>query len=139
MPGHVNWFGPQVKARLHRELVKRLHAASFTVENHARGLISDGFPPASSAGEPPHVRTGALRNSVTHEVIEITEIARIGTNLPYGRHLELGTTKMAARPWLRRALAETRAAVAAIFTTASPATRGPGPGRDERGRFIKQT
>jgi HK97 gp10 family phage protein len=140
MAGNVRWFGPEFKAAVHRENVKRLHAAAITIENHARELISDGHPPASSAGDPPHVRTGALRNSVTREVGEAEEVARVGTNLRYGRYLELGTTRMAARPWLRRAMAETQAAVARIFTSsAGGAPRGPGAGRDEKGRFVKRT
>lgn len=119
MADNVRWFGPEVKARLHRENIKRLTAAALTIENHSRRSISEGYPPASIPGEPPHVRTGALRNSVTHEVGDFEEIARIGTNLPYGRHLELGTKHMPARPWLRRAFAETRAAVARIFEAAA--------------------
>ena len=43
------------------------------------------------------------------------EIARIGTNLKYGLYLELGTRRMAARPYLRRALDETRDEIRALF------------------------
>ncbi|CAN0502344.1 unnamed protein product, partial [Phaeothamnion confervicola] len=67
----------------------------------------------SAAGEPPHVQTGRLRASVAWERVGL--IVRIGTNVIYGRWLELGTKKMAARPWLRRMLAEQRAALARII------------------------
>jgi hypothetical protein len=32
----------------------------------------------------------------------------LGTNVPYGLYTELGTKKMAARPWLRPALVRAR-------------------------------
>jgi HK97 gp10 family phage protein len=62
----------------------------------------------SAPGAPPYKQTGLLRASVTHELSEgyLAVTARVGTNLPYGKYLELGTRKMAARPWLRRALLE---------------------------------
>jgi HK97 gp10 family phage protein len=48
------------------------------------------------------VRTGRLRNSITHQQYdEETEI--IGTNVEYAPHVELGTRRMAARPYLRPA------------------------------------
>lgn len=67
----------------------------------------------SRPGDPPFKQTGHLRRSVAREVIGLT--ARVGTNLDYGRFLELGTRHMAARPWLRRALAESQREIAAIF------------------------
>jgi phage gpG-like protein len=71
----------------------------------------------SGPGEPPYKQTGRLRAGVTHEVLDESAkiTARVGTNLPYGRHLELGTRKMAARPWLRRALDECRAEITRLF------------------------
>lgn len=68
----------------------------------------------SKPGEPPHVQTGRLRASVAYEVEG--KVARIGTNVIYGRHLELGTSKMAPRPWLRRMLAEMTPTFRAILT-----------------------
>lgn len=48
------------------------------------------------------VDTGRLRNSITHaQEDEDTEI--IGTNVEYAPFVELGTVKMAARPYLRPA------------------------------------
>ena len=48
------------------------------------------------------VDTGRLRNSITHEQMsEDTEV--IGTNVEYAPYVELGTSKMAARPFLRPA------------------------------------
>ena len=55
----------------------------------------------SAPGEAPAVQKGRLRNSIVHQpATAATLIARVGTNVPYGKHLEFGTSKMAARPWL---------------------------------------
>lgn len=56
------------------------------------------YPPASVAGEPPHIRTGKLKGSV-HGVVAGGKI-RIRM-VPYGAHLEKGTRKMAARPFVK--------------------------------------
>ena len=70
----------------------------------------------SAPGEPPHVQTGRLRASVAFEVDKESLTARVGTNVKYGRYLELGTRAgIAPRPWLRRALAETAAQINAIL------------------------
>ena len=48
------------------------------------------------------VDTGNLRNSITHQQYdENTEV--IGTNVEYAPYVELGTHKMAPRPYLRPA------------------------------------
>ncbi len=49
------------------------------------------------------VDTGALRRSITHEFLSKRE-AIVGSNLEYAPHVELGTVKMAAQPFLRPAL-----------------------------------
>lgn len=44
------------------------------------------------------VDTGRLRASLTHDAG--VDSVRIGTNVEYGPHLELGTSKQAAQPYL---------------------------------------
>jgi phage gpG-like protein len=68
----------------------------------------------SEPGEAPRKQYGHLRTSVSTEVLKL--VGRVGTNLEYGKHLELGTRHMAARPWLRRALNESRAKITAILS-----------------------
>ena len=68
----------------------------------------------SKPGEPPHKQRGRLLGSVAWEVAGL--VGRAGTNLLYGRWLEIGTRNMAARPWLRRALAECRDQIRAILS-----------------------
>ena len=54
---------------------------------------------------PSYVRTGALRNSIAHKYVPSEKVAYIGTNIEYAPYVELGTSKMAARPFLRNACA----------------------------------
>jgi HK97 gp10 family phage protein len=62
----------------------------------------------SKPGEPPHKQTGALRASITYRVEQDANGIKIivGSALPYARVLELGSSRMAPRPFLRRALKE---------------------------------
>ena len=48
------------------------------------------------------VDTGRLRGSISHAHDDTS--AYIGTNVEYGQYIELGTSKMAARPFLRNAI-----------------------------------
>lgn len=58
---------------------------------------------ASAPGQPPAQATGQLRQSVKTAIEGEGRkiIGMVGTDLPYGKMLEFGTRKMAARPWLR--------------------------------------
>lgn len=53
------------------------------------------------------VDTGRLRSSITNELGQDAEglVAVIGTNVEYAPYIELGTSKMAAQPFLLPALA----------------------------------
>ncbi len=124
------WHGPACLKAIEGELGRRLDASAITVANRAKKLLSvDGtgvaagpqrnargqfqkskrlvygaFP--SKPGEPPHVQTGRLRSSVAWERSGM--VARVGTNVPYGRYLEVNGPggNGQKRPWLKRALSE---------------------------------
>lgn len=61
----------------------------------------------SRPGQFPHKDFGRLRMSIAQDFDGKTS-TRVGTNVDYGRFLEFGTARMAARPWLRRSLMEER-------------------------------
>lgn len=60
------------------------------------------------------VDTGRLRNSITHQQ-ESENVEVIGTNVSYAPYVELGTSKMSARPFLRPAAEGHAAEYAAIL------------------------
>ncbi len=92
------------------QLAKGLLRKALEVERNAKQSMLGGGKPhvPSAAGEPPRVDTGVLRSSITHELIirGNNPVARVGTNVTYGRFLELGTSDIEPRPWLRPALAK---------------------------------
>ena len=68
---------------------------------------------ASAPGDPPAVDTGRLRQSVRYEIAPA--VGLVGTDLDYGKKLQFGTRKVAARPWLDVAFREAADRVKAIF------------------------
>lgn len=113
------WNGDGAAEHVRSTVARRLHRAAIVVKNRAKQLLKTpgtgrvkgrkvGPVVHSKPGEPPYKQTGRLWQSVAHEVDEPSLTARVGTNVEYGKHLELGTRKgLKPRPWLRRALAET--------------------------------
>jgi hypothetical protein len=99
----------QEKARetYRTRVVRGMQAAMEDLEEFAVAITSTGWPPPSSPGQPPHLRTGTLRGSIGHEVRVQTAavVGRLGVRRgpadKYAKHLEIGTERMAARPYLR--------------------------------------
>lgn len=65
---------------------------------------------ATGVGGGPNVRTGRLRASITWRVGEDDEsvFADVGSNVEYAVYVEMGTSRMTARPFLRPALPAAR-------------------------------
>jgi HK97 gp10 family phage protein len=103
-------------AKMKKELPKRLDAALLTgsldtmneakksIQGHqssgnvyVRGSITYT---ASTAGNPPNSDTGNLVQNITIQKIKGGYDVGSRKGAPYGVHLEFGTSKMAARPWL---------------------------------------
>ena len=107
MPVHMTDNRRQSKTALRKMVQKKLTRGALLIEREAKLSMKGGGKPhgASQPGHPPHVDTGRLRSSITHEVQASKNeiIARVGTNVVYGKWLELGTSRMQARPWLRPA------------------------------------
>lgn len=62
---------------------------------------------ASKPGDAPNTDTGQLVRSIRMEVDSDLRVF-VGTSLEYGKHLEFGTKRMDARPWLNPALDKNR-------------------------------
>jgi hypothetical protein len=128
----VDWNGPEAVAYVRKRAVRWVTVACLAVERRAKVLLSVagtgvnrdakgkfrrtyGSNP-SKPGEPPRKQTGRGRASVTHEVDPDKLTGRVGTNVDYMRHLELGTKRgILPRPWLRRAFAESMGEIKAAL------------------------
>lgn len=76
------------------------------------GLAADGHAKAKCP-----VDTGRLRNSITHVQLDAHHEA-IGTNVEYGRYVELGTSRADAQPFLVPAASEHSSEYRAIMRAA---------------------
>lgn len=70
--------------------------------------ISDPYPPSSDPGQYPKARTRNLRNNINTQVEReaLQVVGYVGTDVEYGRALELGTSKMEPRPFLSKTVEE---------------------------------
>jgi len=66
----------------------------------ARELVDRTAAQAARPGRPPRRVTGALAASIAVRRGDGGASAAVGSGLDYAAHLEFGTTRMAARPWL---------------------------------------
>lgn len=73
---------------------------------------------ASNPGDPPNTDTGRAVKSIKFDFQKSGLVGRVGTNLKYLAALEFGTKRIAARPWLSRAVAITSKHIGEIFKKA---------------------
>lgn len=83
----------EVKAKLLEKIERGLIACGLAAEGHAKQALTDQKA----------VDTGRLRNSITNQVDMSEQAVYIGTNVEYAAYVELGTSRMRARPYLRPA------------------------------------
>ncbi|MFQ5774191.1 MAG: HK97-gp10 family putative phage morphogenesis protein [Kiloniellaceae bacterium] len=91
----------RVSAAVERAVAGAVQAGAADVREAARELLDQpraGGP--SAPGEPPRKQSGRLRDNIFVRSTDDGLGAEVGTDLDYGAHLEFGTQKMAARPWL---------------------------------------
>jgi len=94
-------------------VAKDLQRRALNVESQAK-LNASGQPVAGAQnpeGRGPNVDTGRLRSSITHELArkdDGTLVARIGTNVSYGKPLETGLRGGRTYPFLVPALEAAR-------------------------------
>lgn len=94
---------------------KFLNALTGAVEE---GLAAIGLTAESYAKDLCPVDTGRLRNSITNAVAAKEQAVIIGTNVEYAAYVELGTTRMHARPYLRPAVSNHTDEYKALMETA---------------------
>lgn len=141
MAENLKWYGNRVFTLATEANVRAMHKAALLVESDVKKNFTlqgqgrrYGKHIASRPGEPPAIDTGILRASIMSEVKQhglsidgrvgpdvehIAAKAPIGTNVEYGLYLELGTSKMEPRPFLRSALIRTSKKVVKIFREAN--------------------
>ena len=80
---------------------KAIQAKDEAVERalEAIGLQAEGYAKLLSP-----VDTGRLRNSLTHQAKQSEKAVYIGTNVEYGKYVEMGTRRSKAQPYLRPAI-----------------------------------
>ena len=114
----MRWHGEEFQRQVHEQWAKNIEAAAIHVKGEIKRSLrignKDGTSP-SAAGDPPRRVTGRLSGSIAHEVDRKKLIGRVGTNVLYAKFLELGTRKMAARPFIRLGLENARHAIARIL------------------------
>lgn len=109
---------PEIRAKLPLLTDKHVMATAMQVEANMKTSMSGQKSgiiyqrggkahQASAPGEPPAIDTGNLVNSVFSEKSGPGQ-AVVGASAEYAEYLEFGTSKMAARPFLRPALEKVR-------------------------------
>lgn len=91
-------------ARMEREVGRALFAAGERIQVAAQisitaGAVSGKGHVASLPGEPPNNDTGVLAGNI-ETVQKSPLLVEVSSNAPYAAPLELGTSKMAARPYM---------------------------------------
>lgn len=108
----LEWYGNQLMTKAEAATERGLTKLAGKIAQHSRDLMHEtkhgkkyrSLPQTTSAPyEAPAVQTARLQNSVQIDDSE-RMIRKIGTNLDYGLYLEVGTSKMTERPYLRPAL-----------------------------------
>lgn len=92
------WMTVKVKNDHTSEVASAFNSALMTALEEI-GLVAEGYGKKLCP-----VDTGRLRGSITHGVISSEKVAYIGTNVTYGKYVELGTYKMKAQPYIRPAV-----------------------------------
>lgn len=114
----------KMRERTPQAVLAALYVAGQKIEIDAEisitsGSISgDGHVP-SRPGEPPNADTRQLDTSIdTHIVAQNPPTVHIISNAPYSAALEFGTTKMAARPFMKPATDKNHDAVVSAVVRA---------------------
>lgn len=90
----------EVEAELNHKMPIILEALAIEAEGNAITEVNKLVYDAPKS--PTYTRTGRLKGSITH--MHDDKYAYVGTNLEYAPYVELGTHKMAPRPFLKNSI-----------------------------------
>jgi HK97 gp10 family phage protein len=110
----MTWHGDEFLAAVRARLASNLGDAGEMLADEMAASVGQPYPPASSPGDEPHRRTGNLQASITSELDAEALRVTVGSPVEYALYLELGTHRMAARPFVYRALANNADAIVSI-------------------------
>lgn len=101
---------------------KALYAAGNLIEIDAeisitKGSVSGKKHVASLPGQAPNRDSGTLDNNIETVLVSPLKV-EVSSNAPYAAALEFGTSKMAARPYMRPAVARKKAEAVAMIQAA---------------------
>lgn len=128
----LEWYGDEFLKLTAKELGDNLEKAAVYLKGEIKEKINQSEPytryvgdhgiyysgdDPSAPGEEPKKITGTLQRSITHRMSEDRLQAFVGSNIDYAFYLEMGTAKMAARPYLRSTMLEEGDALVSIVTT----------------------
>lgn len=94
---------PGMGAAVRAAVSAAVKTTTLDVEAKAKGLVP--------------VRTGTLRRSITSQ-FPSDLVGRVGPSVNYGIYVEMGTRRMAARPYMRPAAAQSSAGFVAAVRAA---------------------
>lgn len=141
MTTSIEWYGPEIEAKLRRGAMQGVVEGLSIVEQRAIFLITN--PPktgrvyvrrgvahqASAPGEAPASDTGTLVNTRRTELNEQQLSGKLIFSAGHALPLERGTRKMAPRPFGRRSLMETKDQIMEAIRRNCAAALGPLGGR----------
>ena len=105
-----------------RQIGAALFAAGGLIEDEAKGSIMAGSQSgkghvASLPGQPPNNDTQHLHDNI--ETVQVDPLhVEVSSNASYSAALEFGTSKMAERPFMRPATAQSRKEITALVRRA---------------------
>lgn len=91
---------------------------SMTGDKLGMAVMAGAFVLESAAKIKTPIDTGNLVNSINTELVssdETSAFAEVGTGVEYAEHVEFGTSKMAAQPYMRPAYDETESTIQATI------------------------
>ena len=106
-----------------REVKKSFGTGASRSDVKSRRTKSGKYHRPSAPGFPPNIDAGELKSSIGSEVVKgsffVDGLVGDTFNLKYAPMLELGTSKMAPRPFLRPALKRLRRKIHKVFKDAN--------------------